>query len=294
MRSLRWCVLLAFPLLFSACLDRTEVVDSALQMEEDLAVIDNFLSQNNINAIKDKSGVRYEIQTLGTGGFPPKTDQQIKINYVGKFLGGNTFDEGGIATELVNKFISGFQLAITTWPAGTKGRMWVPSPLGYGDQQVGTIPPNSILVFEVELQQVIPTNAEKARLTADIATIDKYLSDRKISAIADTTGVRYVITNAGTGAHPTWFTKVRFSYNGKLLTSGNEFFSGTSQPTDTFDSRVVDFIHGIKVGLSKVGTGGKITVYVPSGLAFGPYENTASSVPANSIVIYDIEVQEIY
>jgi FKBP-type peptidyl-prolyl cis-trans isomerase len=294
MRRLRWLVIFAFPFVLSACIDREPVVDSVKQMEDDLAQIDNYLATNNIDAIKDKSGVRYHIEKIGTGGFPPRTDQQIKVKYVGKFLSGNVFDAGGIATEFVNRFITGWQFGVTVWPAGTKGTIYVPSPLGYGPQQVSSIPPNSILVFDVELQEVILSNAEKARLTSDIAAIDQHLADRSIDAVKDTTGVRYVITNAGTGAHPDWFTKVRFSYTGKLLTSGTQFFSGTSQPTDTFDSRVIDFVHGIKLGLTKIGSGGKITVYVPSGLAFGPYDNTTSAVPANSIVVYDIEIQEIY
>jgi len=56
---------------------------------------------------------------------------------------------------------------------------------------------------------------------------------------------------------------------------------------------MVDYMNGIRVGLSKIAAGGKITVYIPSGLAFGPNENTGSSLPANSIVIYDIELTEL-
>ncbi len=285
--------MLALPFAFSGCLDSGNGVDSLAQMEEDIKVIDSYLSTNGIDAIKDKSGVRYVIKKLGVG-LPPKTDQSIKVVYKGYFLSGTVFDEGGNATSLLSSLITGWQLALSVWPKGTQGTLYVPSPLGYGSQQVGTIPPNTILVFDIEIVDILPTVAEKARLASDIAAIDQYLSDRSINAVKDSTGVRYVITNAGTGPLPTWYTKVRFNYTGKLLTSGNQFFSGTSQPTDTFDSRMVDFIHGIKVGLSKIGAGGKVTIYVPSGLAFGPYENSSSPVPANSNVIYDIELQELY
>jgi FKBP-type peptidyl-prolyl cis-trans isomerase len=294
MRSMRWIVLLVLPLAFNGCIDNDTAIDSQVQMLEDITLIDNHLAANNIDAIKDKSGIRFKIDKLGTKGFPPRTDQTIKVNYVGKFLAGNTFDAGGIATESLSKLITGWQLGLTLWPVGTKGTLYVPSPYGYGAQQYSSIPPNSVLMFEIELMEVVYTNAEKARLTSDIAAIDKYLTDHSITAVQDTTGIRYVVSNAGTGSHPSWFTKVRFSYTGKLLTTGNQFFSGTSQPTDEFDSRLVDFIHGIKLGLTKIGTGGKITVYVPSGLAFGPFENTTSSVPANSIVVYDLELQEVY
>jgi FKBP-type peptidyl-prolyl cis-trans isomerase FkpA len=55
----------------------------------------------------------------------------------------------------------------------------------------------------------------------------------------------------------------------------------------------VDYINGIKVALMKIGVGGKITVYIPSGLAFGPVDNSASALPANSNVIYEVELLEI-
>jgi FKBP-type peptidyl-prolyl cis-trans isomerase len=137
------------------------------------------------------------------------------------------------------------------------------------------------------------SSTEKARLASDIQTIDEYLAKNKITAVQDTTGIRYVITNPGTGSPPSWYTKVRFSYSGKILDSGFEFFSGTGAPNEDFDSRMIDYLHGIKIALSKIGVGGKITAYVPSGLAFGPYENTQGPVPANSNVIYTVELLEI-
>jgi FKBP-type peptidyl-prolyl cis-trans isomerase len=49
----------------------------------------------------------------------------------------------------------------------------------------------------------------------------------------------------------------------------------------------------LKIGLSKIGVGGKITVYIPSGLAFGSTENSQSGIPANSNIYYTIELLEI-
>jgi FKBP-type peptidyl-prolyl cis-trans isomerase len=294
MRSLVWIATVSFAFLLSGCDTGEPSMDTTLQLAADVETIDGFLASNNIDAIKDKSGIRFHIVELGTGGLPPRLDQQIKVNYIGKFMSGTAFDQGGDATGVLNTFITGWQLALSTWPVGTKATLYIPSPLAYGNQQVGTIPPNTILTFDIFLKEVNPTNAEKARLAADIATIDSYLEGRSIDAVKDSTGVRYVITREGTGPLPTWYTKLRFNYTGKLLSSGNEFYTGTSQPTEQFDSRMCDFLHGLKIGLSKIGVGGKITVYVPSGLAFGPAESTQSSLPANSIVYYDIELVEMF
>lgn len=295
MRRLSLFLALCGSLLLASCGDDNTRVDSAAQMKEDIAIIDKYLADNKITAIKDQSGIRFQIIQLGTGGFPAKTDQQVKVEYKGELMSGFVFDAGGLATSQVSGLIPGWQLAMTLVPKGSKIKLWIPSPLGYSDQEVGLIPANSILVFTINLLDVIPSNAEKQRLAADIATIDKYLTDNAVAnVVKDTTGVRYVITDPGTDPKPTWYTGVRFDYTGKLLSTGNQFYSGTSQPTEEFDSRVVDFIHGIKVGLTKVGTGGKIRVYVPSSLAFGTADNPSANVPANSNVFYDIELKQLY
>lgn len=291
MRSLRWMIVGLCCVLFAGCMDKTVGVDWSAQLLADMETIDQYLADNNITAYEDKSGIRFHITELGTGGLPPKMEQTIKVSYQGKFMNGNVFDPGGDATGVLNSYIDGWRAGLILWPVGTKGTLYVPSPLGYGDQQVGSIPPNSILIFDVWLKGIDLTNVEKARFASDVQIIDEYLEDNSIDAVEDTTGVRYVITQQGSGPAPTWYTKCKFAYSGKVLSSGVEFFSGTAQPTETFDSRVIDYLHGIKVGLSKIGVGGKITVYVPSGLAFG--NTSAGNVPTNANVIYQIELQEI-
>jgi len=286
-------VFVALPFVFTGCFDKPDGLDTAAQMQKDMETIDNYIALNNIDAYVDKSGVRFSITKLGTKGFPPRRDQAIKVNYSGKFLDGTQFDKGGEVTAVLNTFIVGWQAGLSVWPAGTKGTLYVPSPLGYGSSPYNSIPANSILVFDIELEEVIPSNAEKARLAADIVTIDNYLVDHSIDAVKDTTGVRYVITQEGEGPMPTWYQKVKLNYKGKALANGVEFFNGSAAPTDLFDSRMVDYINGLRLGLSKISAGGKITIYVPSGLAFGANENTGSSLPANSIVIYDIELTEL-
>lgn len=292
MRSLGFAVF-GVVLIMSSCIDKPEGIDTALQMQKDIEIIDNHVALNNINAIRDKTGLRFVITHLGTKGFPPTTEQVIKAKYTGKFLDGTVFDAGPEAEGALGSFIFGWQYGLSIWPVGTKGQLYVPSPLGYGNAQVNSIPANSILVFDIELTSVSVSNADKARLASDIATIDTYLEENSIDAVKDSTGVRYVITDPGAGPMPGLFSKVKFSYAGRAFTTQNEFFRGSSEPSDIFDSRVVDFINGIKVGLMKVAIGGKITIYIPSTLAFGNRENTGSSLPANSIVIYDLELENI-
>ena len=279
-------------LAMTSCLDKDNGVDTATQMKMDVETIDNYLAANGLNAIKDKSGIRYIIEEVGKG-YSPRLDQVITADYVGKFLDGTTFDDGEAKDMPLGGYIQGWQAALTIWPEGTKGKLFVPSPMAYGVKQVNSIPPNSILMFDITLKEIVLSNAEKARFTSDTTAIENYLKANEIVTEKDSTGVRYIITDPGEGAKPSLFSQVRFQSSGKSLSSSVEFYNGTSEPTDVFDSRVANFINGIKVGLMKLGVGGKITLYIPSGLAFGPVDNAASSLPANSNVIYEVELLEI-
>lgn len=285
-------VFAAVAFLLSGCLGDRDAIDPQEQLNMDVETIDNYLTNNFVTALKDPSGIRVDIDLLGEGGFPPNYNQAIELTYTGSFLDGGVFDSRTINTS-IRDLVPGMQYGLVLLPPGSIATIYIPSPLGYGPEANGTIPPNSILKFEVEIGDVILSTAEKQRKVADVATIDKYLSDNAITAIQDTTGVRYIINTPGGATIPGWYTKVRFKSVGKVLASGTQFYDGTSEPKTGFDSRVVDYLHGLKVVLQKIGVGGKITAYVPSGLGFGTQDNSSANVPANSNLIYEIELLEI-
>jgi len=291
MRCATIAALLLVVLLASSCNDPNQR-DPAEQLAVDIEQIDNFIAASSLTAYKDISGVRLRITDLGTAGFPPRFDQQVTVKYSGRLLDGTAFDSGA-TTGFVGQYITGWQRALPMLPKGTKATLYIPSGLAYGVDGRGSIPSNAILVFDIELQNVVVAAADKLRATSDVAAIDKYLADHSISAVSDTTGVRYVISQQGSGAKPTWFSRVRFRYTGKLLSSGEEFATGTAEPSAVTDSWVVDYIHGVKLGLMKIGAGGKTTVYIPSGLGFGANTSGAAPIPANSNLIYELELLEI-
>jgi FKBP-type peptidyl-prolyl cis-trans isomerase len=298
MRAVRRSGLLIAVLIgvMTACLDRNEGVDSGVQMREDIATIDAYLASKNITGyLADPAGIRFVFSKVGTKGFPARVDQSIKVKYKGYYLDGTVFDAGTTLAEgPLSTFIIGWQYAMSSLPAGTQGQLFVPSPIAYGGKVRGTIPANSILVFDIDFQEVSYTNAEKAQLKSDSTAIDTYLTAQSIPNVTkDTTGVRYVITQQGTGVPAGYYSAVTFTATGKQLSNSNQFYSGTTGPTTSFGSRVVDYIHGLQVPLMKVGKGGKFTAYIPSSLAFGPFDNTQTGLPANSNVIYEVEVTDI-
>ncbi len=121
--------------------------------------ISAYIAKNNLkNAVTLPSGVQYATTQPGTGAAPAKGDT-VKVFYAGKLLSGKIFDENhkeGLTFPVgIGQMIPGFDEAVQTMKKGEKGVIMIPSALGYGEQgSPGAIPPNSVLVFEVELIDV--------------------------------------------------------------------------------------------------------------------------------------------
>lgn len=288
-------IAVCFLLFFSSCTDTGSepVLSFQEQWVKDTTAIGSFLRSKNINALKDATGVRFVMDSVTTG-FPPRANGTVTFDYKGRFLSGTIFDEGTISGPVSN-FIGGFQVALSLMPEGSKGRFYIPSGYGYGVGGASGIPPNTNLMFEITLKDVVVTETEKQKLASDTVAIDQYLATNSINAIRDKSGLRYVITELGTGALPNLYSKIKINYTGKLISNGSVFFTGTNQPSDIFDSRVINYLYAFHVALPKFPVGTKATLYIPSGLGFGTQSiNTGTvTVPANSNLIYDIELVSI-
>lgn len=105
------------------------------------------------------SGLQYEILKEGNGAKPKATDQ-VKCHYHGTLIDGTVFDSsverGQPATFGVNQVIPGWVEALQLMPVGSKWKLFIPSELAYGPAGAGqTIEPNSTLVFEVEVLDIV-------------------------------------------------------------------------------------------------------------------------------------------
>lgn len=119
-----------------------------------------FLEENKKRAgVKTTaSGLQYEVLVEGKG---PKYEgdgsdnPKFKLRYEGHFMDGQKFDGdiNGQPVEFGLTLVPGFKEALMTMPCGSKWKLFLPSDLGYGERGAagGRIPPNSVLVFEVEL-----------------------------------------------------------------------------------------------------------------------------------------------
>lgn len=121
--------------------------------EIDRQLILDYLAENNLTAIEDDSGLFYIHLVEGTGAHPTATST-ITIKYKGYFLDGNVFDKTGdnqSATFFLPNLIEGWQIGIPLMKKGGKTQFFIPSRLGYGSRESGSVPANSVLIFDIDL-----------------------------------------------------------------------------------------------------------------------------------------------
>ena len=148
---------------------------SARQTAKDSEIINNHLTEANIQAESTESGLRYQITKEGKGVLPT-SGQTVSIDYAGYMLDGTLFDTSNEAVAKANGVynaarpyepytltagignggvIRGWEEAILLMKKGTKMRVWIPSALAYGPQQRSEIiKENSVLVFDMELVDI--------------------------------------------------------------------------------------------------------------------------------------------
>jgi FKBP-type peptidyl-prolyl cis-trans isomerase FklB len=112
------------------------------------------------------SGLQYKVITSGNG-LSPKADDTVTVHYKGTLIDGKQFDSsldrGEPATFTVNRVIKGWTEALQLMKIGDKWQIYIPSELAYGPRGNGpNIPPNSVLVFDVELLGIQPPATQPA------------------------------------------------------------------------------------------------------------------------------------
>lgn len=120
---------------------------------------EKFLAENASAAgVKTtSSGLQYLHEVVGEGGMPSVADT-VEVHYAGTLLDGTEFDSsikrGKPASFGLGQVIPGWTEGLQLMRVGGKTRFFIPSDLAYGSGGTRGIPPNSVLVFEVELLSI--------------------------------------------------------------------------------------------------------------------------------------------
>lgn len=294
---------------------------AAVQNGVDDKLIQEYLKKKGIKANKTASGLYYKIDREGTGA-TVKAGEQATVNYSGRTLNDSTFDSNvDPAFQHVQPFsfnvggrqvIPGWDEGVQLLKKGTKATFFIPSTLAYGDRSPSPkIPANSVLVFDIEVTDVKTQEqimAEQAKMqkereasagqqkTTDDKLIQDYLKKNKIKATKTPSGLYYKIDKAGTGETAKAGQKVTVNYTGMTL-NGEKFDSNVDPAFNhvspfTFNLGSHQVIAGWDEGFQLMKKGSKGTLYIPSGLAYGE-RSPSPKIPANSVLVFDVEVTGI-
>jgi FKBP-type peptidyl-prolyl cis-trans isomerase FkpA len=127
----------------------------------------------------------------------------------------------------------------------------------------------------------------KLQASTDDQTITNYIANNKLIAKATGSGLYYVISSQGTGSNPSLNSTVRVAYKG-YLTNGS-VFDQSSPAGISFGLSSV--IKGWQEGIPLFKQGGKGKLLIPSALAYG--SQSVGGIPANSVLIFDIELLDV-
>ena len=134
--------------------------------DENIAAGKKFLEENALNksVYQTKSGLQYKIEKKGNGK-KPSANSKVKVHYTGKLLDGKVFDSsverGQPAEFFLNQVIPGWTEGLQLMDVGSKYILYIPHNLAYGEQVMGSIPPGSTLIFEVELLDILPDKPQQ-------------------------------------------------------------------------------------------------------------------------------------
>jgi FKBP-type peptidyl-prolyl cis-trans isomerase len=279
-------------MLFSCGSDEPEVIEKDYEETEYDIQVSEYLSDKSWDMDRQESGLYIYVENAGSDEKPQLTDY-LTLKYTGYLLDGTVFDgTDGQAISFpfpMSNLIMGWQEGIPSFGKGGKGKLIIPPNLGYGDQDSGPIPANSVLVFDIEIidfsdSPAPPTITKTADYTEEI---EGYIKKENIKDITATEDGMYVkIDNAGGEEKPTLGSFLTLNYTGYLL--DGTVFDGTEDTPATFPFPVSQLIPGWQLGIPMFGKGGKGKLIIPPYMGYG--DQATGEIPANSVLVFDIEV----
>jgi peptidylprolyl isomerase len=239
----------------------------------------------NPKTVKTASGLEYTITAKGSGKKAQPGDKVV-VHYTGKLTNDTVFDTSYKRGEPftfklgAGQVVKGWDEAFALLEVGDKATIKFGPELGYGNRAMGSIPPNSTLIFDVELIDVIE----------GIKPWDAKGKD----TITTASGLKYIMfTKNPSGTLAAKGTKVSVHYSGYFL-DGKPFDSSVERgkPLTGLKVGAGQVIKGWDEGLALLRKGEKAKLIIPYNLAYGE-QGRPPVIPAKSDLVFDVEIMEV-
>jgi peptidylprolyl isomerase len=231
------------------------------------------------DTVTTTSGLKY-IDVVVAAGEKSKAGDVATVHYTGWLTDSTKFDSSRDRNQPFKvsigqgSVIPGWDEGLQGMAIGSKRTLIIPPELGYGARSAGSIPPNSTLIFEVEMLDISEPRKIPEYDEANLQTTES--------------GLQYVITQEGTGAIPQKGQTVEVHYSGWLV-DGKMFDSSVDRGAPIqFPLGTGRVIPGWDEGLAMMKVGGKRILVIPSELAYGA--GGRGAIPPNSILIFEVEL----
>jgi FKBP-type peptidyl-prolyl cis-trans isomerase len=225
-----------------------------------------------------------KIDTVVGSGIEAITGKTVVVHYSGWLRDpqaeqqhGKAFDSsigrGPFSFNLgEGRVIKGWEQGVQGMKVGGKRTLIIPSPLGYGSRGAGkgVIPPDADLVFDIELLDVINM--------PEVKKIDNKLGK----------GVEAVSGKQVTVHYTGWLRDPKAKGE-----KGKEFDSSRKRDAFSFTINGGEVIRGWDLGVQGMKIGGKRTLIIPAALAYGTREVGNGLIPANSDLIFEVELLKV-
>lgn len=234
---------------------------------------------------KTASGLEYQILVPGYGR-QPKMGDVVTVHYVGTLQDGKIFDSSRERGEPISftlgkgQVIKGWDEGIALLKEATQARFIIPPDLAYGERQVGNIPPNSYLIFDVELVSV---KEKVTPVSFNVSGLQKQTTP---------SGLTYYIVKQGSGTKAETGKNVSVHYSG-YLEDGKMFDSSVErgQPFN-FELGKGRVIKGWDEGIALLNIGSKARFIIPPDLAYGA-SGFSNIIPPDATLIFDVELLDV-
>jgi peptidylprolyl isomerase len=228
------------------------------------------------------SGLKYKVLEFGTGKQVTAGDM-VTVHYTGTLTDGTKFDSSKDRNQPFSfkvgaaQVIAGWDEGLKLLNVGDKAILTVPPIIGYGQRDMGKIPANSTLIFEIE---VISSKSPVVAVP--------YNTEGK-EVLTTASGLKYVYIEKGNGPQAENGKTVDVHYTGYLM-DGRKFDSSVERGDPiSFPLGQGMVIKGWEEGIALMKVGDKMRIIIPSELAYGA-SGAGGVIPPNATLLFDVEL----